>query len=153
MSDRLTDAFDFRGRLSFGGRERLSRKLLILAAFPILGPIILLMLGAARALAVAPLILLLPLAVADVAADVRRIHDLNQHAHLIYGRALFNFAMVVGPALAAILASGIPDGLRLAFAALSAAAFLIVTVRHFLRPPIEWRRGDPGPNRFGPPPE
>jgi hypothetical protein len=153
MSDRLADAFDFRGRLSFVGRERLSRKLVALAILPVLGPMGLLLLDAPRPLALAPLALLLPLMVALVAADMRRIHDVNQHAHIVYGRSLLGFAVVVGPLLAAGLLPDIPDWTRLALVGASAAVVLAMIIRQFLRPPIEWRRGDPGPNRFGPPPE
>ncbi len=153
MSDRLADAFDFRGRLSFVGRERLSRKLVALAILPILGPMGLLLLEVPRALALAPLTLLLPLAAALLAADVRRIHDVNQHAHIVYGRSVLGIALIVGPLLAAALLPDIPDWVRLALTAVSALLLLAMTIRHFSIPPIEWRRGTPGPNRFGPPPD
>lgn len=153
MSDRLADAFDFTGRLSFVGRERLSRKLVALAILPILGPMGLLLLDVPRAFALVPLILLLPLMAALVAADMRRLHDVNQHAHIVYGRSFLGFAVAVGPLLAAALLANISDWARLALAGSSVVLMLAMIIRQFLRPPIEWRRGDPGPNRFGPPPE
>ena len=153
MSDRLADAFDFRGRISFVGRERLSRKLGALMVPTVAGPLVLLIVGVPRAVAVTPFVLLLPLMVALFAADVRRIHDVNQHAHIVYARSVFGLALVLGPLLAAAFTPDIPDWGRIALVGLSAVVGLVTTIQGFARAPIEWRRGDPGPNRFGPPPE
>ena len=153
MSDRLADAFDFRGRLSFVGRERLSRKLGGLIVASVAGSLLLLVVGVPRAVAVAPLILIPPLLVALFVADVRRIHDVNQHAHIVYARAVFGLALVLGPLLAAAFTPDIPDWARIALVGLSVTVGIVTSIQGFGRQPIEWRRGDPGPNRFGPPPE
>jgi hypothetical protein len=153
MSDRLADAFDFRGRLSFVGRERLSRKLTALTIPVIVGPLFLLVFGMPRAVALTPLILLPPLLVAFVAADMRRIHDVNQHAHIVYGRAVLGLTLVLGLLLTGLFIPDIPDWTRISLVGLSAVVWLAATIRGFARLPIEWRRGDPGPNRFGPPPK
>lgn len=153
MSDRLADAFDFTGRLSFVGRERLSRKLVALAILPVVGPMVLFVFGAPRELALAPLVLLLPLMAALLAADVRRIHDVNQHAHVVYGLGVLGLAVTISPLLAAAALRDIQDWVRLCLVGLSVLVFVGLMIRQFMRQPIEWRRGDPGPNRFGPPPE
>ena len=153
MSDRLADAFDFRGRLSFVGRERLTRKLGALMVASVAVPLLLLVGGVPRAVAAAPLVLILPILVALFAADVRRIHDVNQHAHIVYARSAFGLALVLGPLLAAAFTPDIPDWARIALVGLSAVVGLVTTIQGFGRQPIEWRRGDPGPNRFGPPPD
>ena len=153
MSDRLADAFDLRGRLSFVGRERLTRKLGALMVASVAVPLLLLIVGVPRAVAAAPLGLILPILVALFAADVRRIHDVNQHAHIVYARSVFGLALVLGPLLAAAFTPDIPDWARIALVGLSAVVGIVTTIQGFARPPIEWRRGDPRPNRFGPPPE
>ncbi|CAN7338701.1 hypothetical protein [Brevundimonas sp. LjRoot202] len=153
MSDRLAAAFDFRGRLSFVGHERLTRKLLLLSIVPVLGPMFLLIAGAPRLLALTPLALLVPLLVAFMAAHARRMHDLNQHAYVVHGRRGLILALAIAPALTAFLMPGLPDWAILALPALSLVVVVVSTVRSLFVAPLEWRRGDPGPNRFGPAPE
>ncbi|MEY4555190.1 MAG: hypothetical protein RL093_309 [Pseudomonadota bacterium] len=153
MSDRLADAFDFRGRISFVGRERLTRKLGVLLVVSVAGPLLLLAFGVPRAVAVVPFVLIPPLLVALFAADVRRIHDVNQHAHIVYARSVFGLALVLGPLVAAAFTPDIPDWARIALVGLSVAVGIVTSIQGFARAPIEWRRGDPGANRFGPPPE
>lgn len=153
MSDRLADAFDFRGRISFAGRERLTRKLGALMVASVAGALLLLTFGVPRAVAAAPFALVPPLLVALFAADVRRIHDVNQHAHIVYARAAFGLALVLGPLLAAAFTPDIPGWARIALVGMSAVVGIVTSIQGFARAPIEWRRGDPGPNRFGPPTE
>ncbi|TPW01273.1 MAG: hypothetical protein FD125_2664, partial [bacterium] len=60
MSDHLSRAFDFSGRLSFAGRQRLERKLLLILLLSLAGPIFLLMIGVPLPIAGAMALLLVP---------------------------------------------------------------------------------------------
>lgn len=152
MSDRLADAFDFKGRLSFAGRQRLERKLLALALLPLLTAAVLIMLGLRQWAALA-FLLLLPLPVALAAAHVRRMHDLGLEAGAVLVRHLLAFGLFAAPAALALIAVSLPDWARLALTATSALVILTGIARSLFVLPLDWRRGDPGPNRFGPAPE
>lgn len=152
VSDRLADAFDFNGRLSFAGRQRLERKLLALALIPFLALAVLIMLGL-RQWGALPFLLLVPLPVALAAAHVRRMHDLGLEAGAVLVRHLLAFVLFAAPAGLALIAVGLPDWVRLALTATSAVVILAGAARSLFVLPLDWRRGDPGPNRFGSPPE
>lgn len=152
MSDRLANAFDFRGRLSFVGRQRLERKLLAVALIPFVGCAALIMLNL-RQWAALPFLLLVPLPIALVAAHVRRLHDLGLGAGAVSIRHFLVLILIATPVAAALLVTELPDWARLALAAVSVVVVVATALRSLFVLPLDWRRGDPGPNRFGPPPE
>jgi uncharacterized membrane protein YhaH (DUF805 family) len=151
MSDRLANAFDFQGRLSFVGRQRLERKLLLIAMPGVVGPIFLLMIGVPRAVAAAAALLLAPALIGLVAANVRRLHDVGRHAHRVHLKRWFWLLIISTPVGVALTFPDLPEPARWGLAGVSGVALLA----SLFIPDMtwtEWRRGDPGPNRFGPPP-
>lgn len=152
MSDRLANAFDFRGRLSFVGRQRLERKLLLLAMPGVVGPIFLLMIGAPRPVAGAAALILVPALIGLAAANVRRLHDVGCHAHRVHLKRWIWLLIISTPVGLAITFPNLPEPTLWSLAGLSGVALLASL---FIRDLTwtEWRRGEPGTNRFGPPPE
>ena len=149
MSDRLVDAFDFNGRLGRSGLRRLELKLMAVAIAGGLAPLFLLLGGAPRAIAWLPLGILPVIAVAGAAAGVRRLHDVGRDARPEWLKSFGVFVVVLGPAFAMLAFPDLPEPLVWALLGVSAAILVIAAFRG--RP--EWGPGDPGPNRFGPPPE
>lgn len=152
MSDRLANAFDFHGRLSFVGRQRLERKLLLVAIPGVIGPIFLLIVGVPPPIAGMATVFLIPAVIGLAAANVRRLHDVGRTAHRVYLKRLISFVIVATPVTAALTLPDLPEFARLGLAGFSGLALL---TSFFVRDLTwtEWRRGDSGPNRFGPPPE
>ena len=152
MSDRLAKAFDFSGRLSFAGRQRLERKLLLIAALSITGPNFLFMVGAPPLVGAAAAMLFVPVVIGSVAASVRRLHDAGRHAHRVYLKRLVWLAIVAAPVAIAIYRSDLPEQVLWGLTGTSGLAVLIgLFIRDLTW--TEWLRGEPGPNRFGPAPE
>lgn len=152
MSDRLAKAFDFSGRLSFAGRQRLERKLLLILLLSLAGPIFLLMIGAPLPIAGAMALLLVPVVIGLAASGVRRLHDVGRHAHRVYLKRLVWLAISAAPVSVAISRPDLPEQVQWALAGISGLAALI----GLFIPKLtwtEWLRGEPGPNRFGPAPE
>lgn len=151
MSDRLAKAFDFSGRLSFAGRARLERKLLLIFVLSLAGPIFLLMIGKPP-IAGAMALLLVPVVIGLAASGVRRLHDVGHDAHRVYLKRLVWLAIVAAPVAVAISRPDLPEQIRWGLTGTSGVAALIGL---FLRDLTwtEWLRGEPGPNRFGPAPE
>ena len=149
MSDRLAKAFDFSGRLSFAGRARLERKLLLIAALGLAGPVFLLMVGIPPPVAGAAALFLVPVVIGLAASGVRRLHDVGRDAHRVYLKRLVWLAIVAAPVAVAIYRPDLPEQVRWGLTGTSGVAALIGL---FLRDLTwtEWLRGDPGPNRFGP---
>jgi uncharacterized membrane protein YhaH (DUF805 family) len=152
MTDRLVRIFDFSGRLSFAGRARLERKLLLIAALGIAGPIFLFMVDAPPLAGAAAALLIVPVAIGSVAANVRRLHDVGQDAHRVYLKRLVWWAIVAAPVAVAIYRPDLPEQVRWGMTGTSGLAALIgLFIRDLTW--TEWLRGEPGPNRFGPAPE
>ena len=152
MSDRLAKAFDFSGRLSFAGRQRLERKLLLIAVLSIAGPIFLFMIGAPPPVGLAAALLFVPVAVGTAAANVRRLHDVGHDAHRVYLKRLVWLAIIAAPVAVAISRPDLPEQVRWGLGGISGVAALIgLFIRDLTW--TEWLRGEPGPNRFGPAPE
>ena len=152
MSDRLANAFDFSGRLSRGGRARLERKVMLIGSLGVVGPVFLLTIGTPRPVAAVPALLLIPLLMALAASGVRRLHDVGRHAHRVYLKRLVRLAITITPLGIAGAFPALPIPVLWSLVGLSGVALLASL---FIRDLgwTEWRRGDPGPNRFGPPPE
>jgi len=152
MRWKLRHAFDFQGRLSRADQMRLERRLIIISIPGILGPMFLLIAGAPRIVAVLPALLLVPVVVAAVASNVRRLHDVGRHAHRVYLKRLIFSACLVAALTAILVLPDLPEDAAWTLAGLAVTAFLL---SFFVRDLgwTEWRRGDSGPNRFGPPPE
>lgn len=153
MSDRLADAFDFQGRLGRDDQRRLELKLGVIAVLAWVTPIALLMAGAPRALAWLPFLALPPAGVAFVAAGVRRLHDVGLGARMEFVRGAGFLIMVLGPLAAAILIPDLPEPFGWVLVGFSAIIFIVALGRNLTGGRPEWGPGDPGPNRFGPPPE
>ena len=151
MTREIGEAFDFRGRLSRVGQMRLERKLIAISIPGIIGPILLLMAGAPRIVAVIPALVLLPVIVATAAANVRRLHDVGRHAHRVYAKRLIFSACLVGALAAVIIVPNLPEAAAWTLIGLVVTALLASVFTRDLGQ-TEWRRGDPRPNRFGPPP-
>lgn len=151
MSDRLSDAFNFHGRLSFVQHARLERKLMGIGLLPFVALAGLSLTGNLR-WAGLPFLLYLPLGVALTAAGARRLHDVGLAASDVWLGNIVALALIGTPAVLAIYADGLPDWLRLILAGTTALMFVAGVVRGLFDRPPEWRRGDAGPNRFGPPP-
>jgi len=152
MSDRLAKAFDFSGRLSFAGRQRLERKLLLIAVLSIAGPIFLFMIGVPPLIGGAAALLFVPVVIGSAAANVRRLHDVGRDAHRVYLKRLVWLAIIAAPVAVAISRPDLPEQVRWGFAGISGVATLIgLCIRDLTW--TEWLRGEPGPNRFGPSPE
>lgn len=149
MFNRVLDAFDFHGRLSRNGSRRLAAKLMALAVVGWLAPLLLLMGGAPKILAWLPYSLLPLIAVAGAAAGVRRMHDVGRDARFEWLKRLGVLILTLGPVLVILAVPNLPAWVVWVLLSLSAAIFVAVVFRG--RP--EWGPGDPGPNRFGPPPE
>lgn len=153
MSDRLVDAFDFHGRLSRNGSRRLAARLMAVALVGWLAPLFLLMAGAPRFIAWLPFSLLPLIAVAGVAASVRRLHDVGRDARLEWlkrlGALILTLGLTLAPVFAILAVPDLPAWAVWSLLGVSAAIFVAAVFRG--RP--EWGPGDPGPNRFGPPPE
>jgi uncharacterized membrane protein YhaH (DUF805 family) len=152
MSDRLANAFDFRGRLSFVGRQRLERKLLLIALPGVVGPIFLLIVGVSPPIAGAAALFLIPAVVGLAAANVRRLHDVGRPAHRVYLKRLISLLIVATPVAVAISRPDLPELVLRGLTGFSGVALLASL---FIRDLTwtEWLRGEPGSNRFGPPPE
>ena len=152
MSDQLGSAFDFSGRLSFAGRQRLERKLLLIFVAGIAGPVFLLTIGVSPPFAGVAALLLVPALIGLCAASVRRLHDVGRHAHRVYLKRSVWLLMVGAPAAAVLAIPDLPPPVLWGLVGLSGMALLSGL---FIRDLIwaEWLRGEPGPNRFGPPPE
>lgn len=152
MSDRLAKAFDFSGRLSFAGRQRLERKLLLIAGLSIAGPVFLFMIGAPPLVGGLAALLFVPVVIGSVAANVRRLHDVGRDAHRVYLKRLVWLAIAAAPVAVAISRPDLPEPIRWGLAGTSGVATLVgLFIRDLTW--TEWLRGDPGPNRFGPAPE
>ena len=152
MSDRISNALDFRGRLSFGGRQRLERKLLLIALPGVVGPIFLLMIGVSPPIAGAAALLLVPVIIGLVAANVRRLHDVGSTAHHVYLKRFISLLIIATPVAVAISRPDLPELVLWGLAGFSGVAlFASLFIRDLTW--TEWLRGDPGPNRFGPSPE
>lgn len=152
MSDRLLDAFDFRGRLGRDGRRRLELKLTLVVILAWVGAILMLMSGAPRALAGLALLPLPAAAVAFVGAGVRRLHDVGLSARTEALKDLGALCLLVGPLIAAAVRPDLPEPAVWALVGLSAATFIALVGVNVVRGRPEWGPGDPGPNRYGPPP-
>ena len=152
MSDRLAKAFDFSGRLSFAGRARLERKLLLVAVLSIAGTIFLLMIGAPPLVGGAAALLFVPVVIGSAAANVRRLHDVGHDAHRVYLKRLVWLAIIAAPIAVAISRPDLPEQVRWGLTGTSGVAALIgLFIRDLTW--TEWLRGEPGSNRFGPAPE
>jgi len=152
MSDRLAKAFDFSGRLSFAGRQRLERKLLLVLLLSLAGPIFLLMIGTPPPIAGAMALLLVPVVIALAASGVRRLHDVGRHAHRVYLKRLIWVIIFATPINVAISFPDLPEQVGWGLAGASGVALLASLFNRDLTW-TEWLRGEPGPNRFGPAPE
>lgn len=152
MSDRLAKAFDFSGRLSFAGRQRLERKLLLIAVLGLAGPVFLLMIGTPLPIAGAMALLLVPVVIGLAASGVRRLHDVGRDAHRVYLKRLISFTIFATPINVAISFPDLPEQVRWGLAGVSGVALLVSLFNRDLTW-TEWLRGEPGPNRFGPAPE
>jgi uncharacterized membrane protein YhaH (DUF805 family) len=153
MSDRLADAFDFQGRLGRGGRRRLELKLGVILVLAVMTPIALLIAGVPRALAWIPFLALPPAGVAFLAASVRRLHDVGLSAGMEFVRGFGFLIIVLGPLAAAILMPDLPPPYGWVLVGFPIAALIVASFRNLTGGRPEWGPGDPGPNRFGPPPE
>ena len=152
MSDRLVKAFGFSGRLSFAGRQRLERKLRLIAVLSGAGPIFLFMIGAPAPVGGAAALLFVPVVIGSAAANVRRLHDVGRDAHRVYLKRLVWLAIIAAPVSVAIFRPDLPEQVRWGLAGISAVSTLIgLFIRDLTW--TEWLRGEPGPNRFGPAPE
>lgn len=151
MTRQFGEAFDFRGRLSRVGQMRLERKLVVIAAPGIIGPVLLLMAGVPRIVAGIPALILVPVMAAAFAGNVRRLHDVGRHAHRVYAKRLIFSACLVGALAAVVIFPDLPEAAAWTLIGLVISALLVGL---FIRDlgATEWRRGDPRPNRFGPPP-
>jgi len=149
MSDRLGDAFDFHGRLGRKGSRRLAVKLMVIALAGWLAPLFLLLGGAPRIIAWLPFSLLPVIALAGVAAGVRRLHDVGRDAHLEWLKSGGVMMLTLAPVIAILALPDLPSWVIWTLLGVSAAIFVAAVIRR--RP--ELGPGDPGPNRFGPAPE
>lgn len=149
MTGRPVDVFDFNGRLSRSGSRRLAVQLTAFWIAGWLAPLFLLLGGAPRAVAWLPLCVFPFLLVAEAAAGVRRLHDVGRDARSEGLKSLGVFAMILGPLGAVLALPGLPEPLLWTLLGTSAAILAAAAFRG--RP--ERGPGDPGPNRFGPPPE
>lgn len=153
MSDRLADAFKFQGRLGRDGQRRLELKLGMIVVLAWVTPIGLLIAGAPRAWAWLPFLALPPVGVAFVAAGVRRLHDVGLSAGMEFVRGVGFLIMVLGPLAVASLTPDLPEPFGWVLVSFSAISFIVAVGRNLTGGRPEWGPGDPGPNRFGPPPE
>ena len=153
MSDRLANAFDFHGRLGRTGRARLELKLVLIAVPVTMSPIGLLIAGIPRAWAWLPFLLLPPVLVAFVAASVRRLHDVGLSARMEFVRSLGFLIMVLAPLTAVFLVPDVPEPFIWILVGVSVVTLIVGALRNPFWARPEWGPGDPGPNRFGPPPE
>lgn len=152
MSDRIADCLKFNGRLSLIGAWRLQRKLLLVAMVGWGAPIALLLNGAPRAVALAPFSILVVLAVAFAGAHVRRLHDVGRHAHQEIARQLLAVGMTLGPLVAIVVMPRMPAIFSGLLCVIALGSLIFSIARSEPGGPPTWRRGDPEPNAFGPPP-
>lgn len=148
----IGEAFDFKGRLSRAEQMRLGRKLLLIALPGMIVPILLLIAGVPRLLSALPALLLLPVCLAGIAANVRRLHDVGRHAHRVYSKRVGLLVCLAVPVVAVLTFPSMPGWLALTLIAIPVVGFpasLFVRDLGY----TEWRRSDPGPNQFGPAPE
>ena len=151
MSDRLIDAFDFRGRLGRKGRRRLELKLSAVVVLAWTAAIFMLIFGAPRLVAGLALLPLPAVGLALIAAGVRRLHDVGLSARAEFAKGLALLIMLVGPLIVAALTPDLPEPVLWALVGLSAAVFVGSVCVSIVRGRPEWGPGDPGPNRYGPP--
>jgi len=151
MSQAIRDALAFRGRLTRLGYWRWQLALVLVTAGFAYAPIAVAMAGGPRrfsALAFAPMAIAL---IAAVGVVTRRLHDRGRSVGWL---ALFTLAPW-GLALLSIWLAESPELAEYSWApsaALTASLVsLALNVWGFVE--IGLLRGDPGPNRFGPPPE
>lgn len=149
MAERLIDAFDFNGRLSRSGARRLEARLAAFAVAGCLAPLLLLLGGAPKGIAWLPFGILPVIALAGAAAGVRRLHDVGRDARLEWLKSLGVLVLMAGPVVVVLAFPGLPEPVVWTLLGVSAAILVTAALRG--RP--EWGPGDPGPNRFGPPPE
>lgn len=153
MSDRLADAFDFRGRLGRSAKRRLELKPGVILVLATMTPIALLIGGAPRAWAWLPFLAVPPAGAAFLAASIRRLHDVGLSARMEFFRRAGFLVMALGPLAAAILMPDLPETVWWLLIGFSAVTFIVAVGRDLAGGRPEWGPGDPGPNRYGPPPE
>ena len=152
MLKEFSGLFDFRGRLTRSDMIRLERKALFAAMLGIVAPVLLLIFGVPPALALLPALVLIPIMVAGAALNFRRLHDVGRHAHRVYAKRVVFCAALAVPLAAIIALPGLSEPAAWTLIGVTLGALVM---SFFVRDLglTEWRRGDPGPNRFGPPPD
>ena len=74
-------------------------------------------------------------------------------ARMEFFRGVGFLTLVLGPLAAAILTPDLPEPFGWVLVGFSAITFIVAIGRNMTGGRPEWGPGDPGPNRFGPPPE
>jgi len=141
--------FDFRGRLNRPELIRLERNILFVAMPGMVAHVLLLIFGVPAILALLPALVFIPVTVVGAAAGFRRLHDVGRHAHRVHAKRIIFCAGLAVPLIAVIVFPALPEAIAWTLTGLTVAAF----VASFFLLDLgftEWRRGDPGPNRFGP---
>lgn len=114
--------------------------------------ILMLMSGAPRLLAGLALLPLPAAGLAFVAVAVRRLHDVGRSARAEFVKGMGVLVALAGPLIAAGVTPDLPEPALWALVSLSAAVFIACVGMNVVRGRPEWGPGDPGPNRYGPPP-